>query len=133
MSTRARKLLILAGVAVIAMLAVWAPGGIERYEGQAAGSPSWTAACRIQAPRSDRQLLARCAKVRGRVLWVRREGLGPASKAHVVLASRFGLVLAKMTPYAGRHVPAIGHFVTIVGPLVRSRSGLTEVQFFAQL
>ena len=131
MTTR-RKLTVSAAVLVAALLLVLAPGGTDRYAGATSDAPAWTAPCRERAPRTDRVLLARCAKVTGRVVWVRREGLGPASKAHVVLASGFGLVLAKMTPYTGRHVPAIGNYVTIVGPLVRSRSGLTEVQFFAQ-
>ena len=68
----------------------------------------------------------------GRVLWVRRQSVGPTSKAEMVLAEHFGVVLAKLAPYTDRHVPGIGQYVTIVGPLVRSQIGLREVQFFAQ-
>jgi hypothetical protein len=131
--TPRRKLLAAAVPAVVVLLAVWAPGGTDRYDGQRAGSPGWTSACWERSPRQDRALLSRCARVSGRVLWVRRQGRGASSKAHVVLASGFGVVLAKMTPYAGRHVPAIGHWVTVVGPLVRSRAGVTEVQYFGEL
>ena len=131
--TRRRKVLAAAVIAVAVLVLVWAPGGTERYEGQAADRPAWAAACLERAPRQDRKLLARCARVTGRVLWVRRAGLGPTSKAHIVLASGFGVVLAKMSPYTGRTVPAIGDYITVVGPLVRSRAGVTEIQFFAQL
>ena len=120
-------------IVVLALLALWIPGGTERYDGPAADAPAWTAACREKAPRGDRKLLSGCARVSGRVLWVRRQGVGASSKAHVVLASHFGVVLARMSPYTGRRVPAIGHFVTIVGPLVRSRAGVTEVEFFAEV
>jgi hypothetical protein len=121
-----------AGLVVLAGLAVAAPGGVDRYDGDVAGAPSWTRACWKEEPRRDRRLLARCARVSGRVLWVRKQGFGASSKAEMVLSSGFGLVLSKMTPYDGRRVPAIGHYVHIVGPLVKSKTGLREVQFFGQ-
>lgn len=120
------------GCLVALVLAAALPGGIESYTGPRTGAPTWTAPCWTAQPREDRKLLARCAKLRGRVLWVRRQGLGPRSKAEMVLSSHFGLVLSKMVGYTSRKVPGIGQYVTIVGPLVRSRTGLREVQFFAQ-
>jgi hypothetical protein len=130
-----RKRFLFGGAAAAVLLlgvAAAAPGGVDRYDGDAAGAPSWTKACWKEEPRQDRRLLSRCARVSGRVLWVRKQGFGASSKAEMVLSSGFGLVLSKMTPYDGRHVPAIGHYVHIVGPLVKSKTGLREVQFFAQ-
>jgi hypothetical protein len=134
-STRHKRVLI-AGGAVAATVAVllalsW-PGGVETYAGARASAPAWTAPCWTRAARRDRKLLAPCARLRGRVLWVRREGIGARSKAEMIVAGHLGLVVSKMAPYTDRRVPAVGHYVTIVGPLVRSRAGLREVQFFAQ-
>ena len=129
-----KRYLLLGGLVLVLVLvlAVTAPGGVERYDGAQSSAPAWTAACWKERPRNDRRLLARCARVRGRVLWVRRQGRGVESKAEMMLSSHFGLVLAKMSPYLGRRIPGIGQYVRIVGPLVKSRAGLKEVQFFAQ-
>jgi hypothetical protein len=129
-----RKKWAVAGAAAIvgAGLAVAAPGGVDRYDGARAGAPAWSKPCWSEDPRRDRALLSRCARVSGRVLWVRKQGRGSRSKAEMVLAARFGLVVSKLSPYEGRDVPAIGEYVHIVGPLVKSRTGLREVQFFAE-
>ena len=130
---RKRWLFLGAAAAVVALgVAATAPGGVDRYDGDKKGAPAWTASCWKEEPRRDRRLLSRCARVSGRVLWVRRQGFDRNSKAEMVIASGFGVVMSKMTPYIGRQVPAVGHFVHIVGPLVKSRTGLREVQFFAQ-
>jgi hypothetical protein len=130
-----RKRWLFAGgaAAVVALaLAATAPGGVDRYDGAKKNAPTWAKACWNEKPRGDRKLLARCARVSGRVLWVRRQGFDQSSKAEMVIASGFGLVMSKMSPYVGRHVPAVGHYVHIVGPLVKSKTGLREVQFFAE-
>jgi hypothetical protein len=134
-STRRKRTLVAGGTVVavvVVLVALLLPGGVQSYTGSKAGAPSWAKPCWTAQPRQDRRLLARCARLRGRVLWVRRQGIGPESKAEMVLAAHFGVVLAKMKPYTDRHVPGIGQYVTIVGPLVRSKTGLREVQFFAQ-
>jgi hypothetical protein len=131
--TRTRWALVAgAGTVVAVGLAIAAPGGVDRYDGTRAGAPAWSKPCWKTEPRQDRELLARCARVSGRVLWVRRQGFGTKSKAEMVVAARFGLVMSKMAPYAGRDVPGIGTYVHIVGPLVKSKVGLREVEFFAQ-
>ena len=134
--TRKRGIAI-AGVAVLVVvgagLAVAAPGHTERYAGKKAGAPTWTAPCWERPPRRDRRLLAPCAEVSGRVLWIRKQGgVSKSSKAQLALASNFKIVIAKMAPYDGSKLPSIGSYVHIVGPLVRSKAGFDEVQFFAE-
>lgn len=129
---RKRWLFLGAAATVVALgIAATAPGGVDRYDGAKKNAPAWAKACWQEKPRQDRELLSRCARVSGRVLWVRRQGFDQSSKAEMVIASGFGLVMSKMTPYVGRDVPAVGHYVHIVGPLVKSKTGLREVQFFA--
>lgn len=126
-------LVLVAPAVLLAVLAVVlvAPGSLQSYSGARASAPGWTEPCWKASPRSDRRLLARCARLTGRVLWVRRQGYGPSSKAELLLGSHFGVVLAKVAPYTRDNVPGVGRYVTIVGPLVRSRMGLREVQLFA--
>ena len=123
------------GVACLAVVAAaLVPGGREITEENvlAAAAPNWAKPCGSNPPRADRRLLERCVRVKGRVLWIRREGPNPRDKAHVLIASGARLVLARYQP-VGRHgLPGIGSFVTIVGPLVRSRTALDEVQVFAE-
>jgi hypothetical protein len=130
---RKRVLLILAPAVLLLVLVVVliAPGSLRSYSGARASAPRWAAPCWKAPPRSDRQLLARCARLTGRVLWVRRQGYGAESKAELLLGSHFGMVLAKIAPYTRDNVPGVGRYVTIVGPLVKSRMGLREVQTFA--
>ena len=116
---------------VVVVVALVAPGSLQSYSGSRASAPGWTAPCWTARPRTDRVLLARCARLTGRVLWVRRQGYGPYSKAELLLGSHFGVVLAKVAPYTRDNVPGVGRYVTIVGPLVKSRMGLREVQLFA--
>jgi hypothetical protein len=132
MSTRRKRLLLRAGIplAVLAVVVLVAGRGGVTTAG-AEERPDWSAPCWTQAPRGDRRLLARCARLSGRVLWVRRQGLGPASKAQLIVVARFKPYVVKIAPVAtGRRLPAIGHRLTVVGPLVASRAGLPEVQDF---
>lgn len=129
-----KRVAILAGVLLVVVgagLAVVAPGGVKRYDGRKAGAPGWTAPCWERAPRRDRRVLARCAEVSGRVLWIRKQGEGKSSKAELALSGGFKVVIAKMSPYEGRKLPGIGSYAHIIGPLVKSKVGLDEVQFFA--
>lgn len=122
-------------MAVLAVAAaIFVPGGrdVKPAGASAAAGPAWTKACWSSPPRNDRRLLERCVRVTGRVLWIRREGPDPGDKAHVMMASGLRLVLARYDQAGIHRLPGIGHSATITGPLVRSRSGLDEVQVFAE-
>ncbi|HYH87635.1 MAG TPA: hypothetical protein VEX67_00295 [Solirubrobacteraceae bacterium] len=122
-------------MAVLAVVAaILVPGGrdVQPAGASAAARPAWTKACWSSPPRNDRRLLERCVRVTGRVLWIRREGPDPEDKAHVMMASGLRLVLARYEQAGIHRLPGIGHSATIIGPLVRSRSGLDEVQVFAE-
>ena len=104
--------------------------GVETYAGNPAtrldlgavpSAPAWTAPCRTRPPRKERKLLAGCARVKGRVVWVGRHKDDP----HVIVMARFGLVVAKLD--LGQDEPGFGQAITMVGPLVRARGGLREV------
>ena len=127
-STRCLALVVSATAAVVAAAV---PGGLERGQARTADAPSWSAPCWTQPPRRDRVLQVRCVRVKGRVIWVRRSGFQATSEAHLIVLSSLRIVLVKLTSWPRHDVPAIGEFVTIVGPLVTSRSGLPEVQYVA--
>lgn len=86
-------------------------------------APTWYLPCARRAPRSDRELLAACARVRGRVLAVRHEGA--ERETHLAVLAEFQLLLVKLG--AGRRAPDLGETIVAVGPLVRARNGLREV------
>jgi hypothetical protein len=119
-----------AGAALLlaACLAVAAPGSIERYDGPSGSADraaTWARDCLQHRPRPDRALISRCSRVEGRVLYVKRE---PA-ETHLAVIARLHLFVVKL----GRDAqsPPIGSTVGVVGPLVRARNGLREVQAFA--
>jgi hypothetical protein len=81
--------------------------------------------CARHAPRSDRVLLARCARIRGRVLWTSDHG----GDVHAAVVARWHLFVVKL-PDGGRPPARLAH-VVVTGPLVRARNGLREVEAFA--
>ena len=117
-------LLVTVGVAVADQgeVSVWTGGSIA--------APRWTAPCSRDSPRPDRTLLAGCSRVRGRVLVVRHKGIGQGRvETHLAVLAHFELILVKLK--LGTPAPKTGEMITAVGPLVRARIGLREVQAFA--
>jgi hypothetical protein len=115
---------LLAGLLLFG-LAVAVPGTVDRFDGALhATAPAWTAPCASITPRHDRVLLSRCARVEGRVLYVSREGQPPDT--HLAVVARLHLVLVKLRP--GDGVPPLGAKISVIGPLVRARNGLRELQ-----
>jgi hypothetical protein len=94
--------------------------------GQLRGLPAWENWCTRGHPRTDRQRLAWCARVEGRVVWTTR---GPSpGELHLAVIGGFHLTIVRMQ-YNVDH-PGIGSSLTAVGPLVRARNGQREVQAF---
>lgn len=119
-ATAAASALLLAGLLTVSL-----PGQISLQE-TAAAAPSWARPCTERPARADRPRLAFCARVAGRVVAVRR---GPTpGETHLALVSRLHLFVV-LLPVATRP-PATGSYLTAVGPLVRARNGLREVQAF---
>jgi hypothetical protein len=116
MGWRAAALLV--GLLLAVALVIVVPGHVTTT------APSAAAArlCAAHAPRPDRELLARCAQVRGRVVWV-RHGVG---ETHLAMVGALHLLVVKLPPHAA--APSIGSFATFTGALVRSRAGLRELQ-----
>ena len=81
--------------------------------------------CDEHHAREDRVRLARCARVHGRVLWVRRN----AGEVHLMLIARLHLFVVKLAP--GTAAPGVGSALTATGPLLRASNGMREVQAFA--
>lgn len=127
---RRLKLLVFL-VAVIGVLAVLTLQGSLEIADPHGARAAWTAPCLAGPPRTDRELLARCARVKGRVLWVTRKGGLPNLEVHILLTVDFGLVIVKLTNPEPAAVPGVASRLTAVGPMVRSRNGLREVQGFA--
>jgi hypothetical protein len=110
-------------------LAVAVPGTIERYDGPRRSADeraaTWARDCFHHRPRHDRALISRCARVKGRVLYVKRE----PRETHLAVIARLHLFVVKLHRAAG--APRVGSTVAVTGPLVRARNGLREVQAFS--
>jgi hypothetical protein len=94
---------------------------------QGAGAPpSWTYWCTRGVPREERERLAFCARVEGRVILSTH---GPAlGEAHVAVISDFHIVLVRLPEWEA--TPARGARVVVIGPLFRARDGQREIQAF---
>lgn len=93
---------------------------------RASAEPGWEHWCSTGHARTDRQRLAWCARVQGRVVWTTR---GPSpGELHLAVIGGFHLTIVRM-PYRTHH-PSVGSALTAVGPLVRARDGQREVQAF---
>jgi hypothetical protein len=87
---------------------------------------SWEPWCTRGVPRKERERLAFCARVEGRVL---DSTHGPAAdEAHVAVISDFQLVVIRLPDWAA--TPTRGTNVVAIGPLFRARDGQREVQAF---
>ncbi len=94
--------------------------------GAQAGRPAWERWCTRGTARTDRQRLAWCARVHGRVVWTTH---GPSvGEMHVAVIGGFHLTIVRMP--SGAQPPGRGSALTAVGPLVRARDGQREVQAF---
>ena len=80
-------------------------------------------ACAAIAPRPDRELIDRCARVEGIVLHVRRE----PTETHLAIVARLHLFIVKVDG-TGVRIPSTGSRWSAVGPLVRARNGMRELQ-----
>jgi hypothetical protein len=113
-------LLVTIGVVVLA-----AQGSRKTYDGTRVAAPAWARPCFAREPRHDRRLLHRCARVRGRILHV---GRSYTRELHLAVVAHWRVLVVKLPDNADR--PSVGAMITVVGPLVRVRHGLTEVQAF---
>jgi hypothetical protein len=93
---------------------------------QAAALPSWEPWCTRGAPRKERERLAFCARVEGRVL-DSTHGPNP-DEAHVAVISDFHIVVIRLPNWEA--TPSRGTSVVAIGPLFRARDGQREVQAF---
>ena len=93
---------------------------------QAAALPTWEPWCTRGAPRKERERLAFCARVEGRVL---ESTHGPAAgESHVAVISDFHIVVVRLPEW--ETTPRRGTNVVAIGPLFRARDGEQEVQAF---
>ena len=109
----------MAATLLVAELLLAAGGSIERSP--AGSRAGWAAACEGRVPRADRILLQPCVRVRGRVVAVRHTG----NETHLAVVAGFHLLLVKLPKSLPR--PGLGRSIAAVGALVRSRTGLREV------
>jgi len=108
----------LAAAAAAALLLV---GAAVAVQGSVALSEP-TSACASIPPRPDRELIDRCARVEGIVLHVRRE----RTETHLAVVARLHLFVVKLGD--GARPPSAGSRLSAVGPLVRARNGMRELQ-----
>lgn len=85
-----------------------------------AAAPAWTRPCWARRLRSSRVTTVRCARLRGRVIFRRREKDRNGGDVHLVTVADRHIVYAKISPEDQRlGIPSIGDRVTFVGPIVR--------------
>ena len=124
---------VFAAVFLVVLLAggslVAADGGVETFgtPSSAAGwspasAPAWTAPCWERKPRADRRLLERCARVRGRVIWVQSDG---PDDVHVAVLAHWRVISVRIPK--DQDNPGALEGVTAVGALVRDRTGVDEL------
>jgi hypothetical protein len=95
-------------------------------QAQAGALPSWATWCTRGLPRKERERLAFCARVEGRVL---ESTHGPtAGETHVAVISDFHVVVIRLPDWEA--TPSRGTNVVAIGPLFRARDGQQEVQAF---
>ena len=127
-SKRSRILLALASVVLALGLVGVTTTSFESYPGSGP-RPHWAEPCRNDKPRHDRQLLADCARSSGFVAWVRDEQTPSLNRdVHFALVGRFGVIIVKLDDPDVIPVPRLSSRVTVVGPLVRARNGMREIQ-----
>lgn len=119
---------VVAGLAAFALLLgtlLGARGKLDTWDpAPGASRPGWTAPCYAFAARQDRDQLHFCARVSGRVLWVRERGSGEDYEVHTALVSRLHLVLVKTRD----RKPSVGSRFEAVGPMLRASNGLREIE-----
>jgi len=125
-----RQVALIAAALFACELMLAAGGRVELVPERAGpgGSPAGAArACSGHQPRQDRQLLHACVRVTGRVLYVRAERLsGGRIETHLLVVASMHLLVVK--PVAGLRLPSVGARIDAVGPMVRARNGLREVE-----
>ncbi|HXO06784.1 MAG TPA: hypothetical protein VN880_02060 [Solirubrobacteraceae bacterium] len=124
----------LAALVLCALLLAAAPGSLQIIvhkppTGALAGRPGWERWCSHGEVRLDRERLAYCARIDGRVV---DSTHGPArAEVHLAVVGDFHLVIVRLAD--GSATPSPGSRFTAVGPLVRARDGQREVQAFKVL
>jgi hypothetical protein len=117
-----------------ALLVAAAPGSLEIIVhkppmGAVGRQPTWERWCSHGEPRLDRERLAYCARINGRVI---DSVHGPAlSEVHLAVVGDFHLVIVRLVD--GSATPSPGSQFTAIGPLVRARDGQRELQAFKVL
>ncbi len=94
--------------------------------GRGAALPAWEPWCTRGVPRKERERLAFCARVEGRVL-ASTHGPNP-DEAHIAVISDFHVVVVRLPNWEA--TPARGTNIVAIGPLFRARDGQREVQAF---
>jgi hypothetical protein len=117
-----RRLALLSASLVAVGALVAAPGSVSIE--RTAREDGWSQICSAEPARPDRVLLAACARVHGRVVWVRHR----PGEVHLAVLARLHLFIVKLAPQMP--APSLGASLTAVGPLVRARNGMREVQAF---
>lgn len=134
-----RVLLVLCGAAVVGAIVLSSRGSFVRVSAPDRNSTSSAAVlwrvCLSRQPRSDRTLLDRCVRVRGRLLhvWQNRDARGRLEEIHLLLVAHFHLYIVKALPPFPASLP-LAHEVTAVGPLLRPHPehfGIHEVEAFS--
>lgn len=127
---RLRRVALAAAVAAVALatvaFALAGAGGLDTFpaprevgrDRAVAGTPAWTKPCWAGRLTSDERHLRSCARLRGRVIWVTRDG--GDGDAHLVTVAGRRLRYAKISRQVQRYVdvPGVGEAVTAVGPMV---------------
>jgi hypothetical protein len=124
---RRRALTIGAGVVLVLLVAgtvLAAQGSRTTYDRGDGAAPDWTRPCFRRPPRTDRPLLHFCARVTGRVLHVRHTH---PDTTHVAVLAHFGIVIVRVE---SPDTSGFGSTITAVGPMLRVKYGLHEVQAF---
>lgn len=133
-----RAILAVVLVVVVIIVVAWSRGSVAVIDVAARPASADVALtrriCLAGEPRRDRELLERCVRLRGELLWIRRErdDAGAVNDVHLLVAAHFHLYIVKVHPPFEQDLRR-GRSLTAVGALVKphpSRFGIEEVDAF---
>ena len=125
-------------VLVVLALVIFSRGSYERIAvgaGSSGNDSAAAATCLSHPPRRDRRVIARCVRVHGILLYVRRgyDAESRVDEIHLLVSAHFHLYVVKLHMPFPAHL-RVGHGLTAIGPLLETsppRFGIHEVEAFS--
>jgi hypothetical protein len=114
----------LAALMLCVLLAVSGPGSVDTVGAGASAAVRWAHPCWGHPPVLKHPQLASCARVAGREMFAYTQS--GSGETHLLVLGGFHMFVVELPD--GVRNPGWGSWITAVGPMVRGRFGLREVE-----